>query len=234
MGAAASVFAHNKEKCAQLHSTLASQPFSCSNVDDGVAPLLAQEHRFKTGIDLAYESTIKNYQGDAMTNNKSTNENTLRVADLMTRNAVFVNETDSLSSAMEAMNEHSLSLLPVVNDKQQVCGVLSVDDLMPLAYMLQCDVAVLQVVSDTVRKTLTDVLAQDNNDHKVNEFMTCSVETVSPDDSIQKASQQMVENSIHHLPVLDSDNRVVGILSSMDVVRSVAFQIHQGSASSLN
>lgn len=145
-----------------------------------------------------------------------------RVGDLMTGKAVFVDKSKSLAFAIETMNRQQLSWLPVVDDQKKLCGVLSIKDLLPLTYSLQCDVAVLDSVSDLVRRILTDVLVQDNDDRKVSEFMTSSVETTRPDELVSDAARKLLDNAIHHLPVVDSADRVIGILSTMDIIRAVA------------
>ncbi len=147
----------------------------------------------------------------------------LRVADLMTRHTQTINEHDDLVTAIATLNRQSLSVLPVLDRQNRVCGIISVSDLLPLIYNLQCDVAVLPIVSEEVRKTLTDALAEDNQERKVSDLMTHMVKTISPTANIQQAAQQLLENSIHHLPVVDDSHRVVGILSMSDIVRSVAY-----------
>lgn len=147
----------------------------------------------------------------------------LKVSEVMTQNTLTAKEADSLISAISTMNLKSLSSLPIVDSAERVCGVLSTSDLIPLAYGLLCDIGVLQCSAESVRTTLTEVLAEDNQSQTVGEFMTRSVKTCGPETSLREAAEELVENEIHHLPVVDNSNRVIGILSTMDIVRSVAF-----------
>lgn len=54
------------------------------------------------------------------------------------------------------------------------------------------------------------------NDLKVKDIMTNSVITLSPDDYVTKVEEIFKTNNIHHIPIVDEDNKVVGIISKTD------------------
>lgn len=51
----------------------------------------------------------------------------------------------------------------------------------------------------------------------VKEWMTKNVLTITADTSMMKASRLMKEKNVRRLPVIDEDNRVVGIVSDRDI-----------------
>lgn len=51
----------------------------------------------------------------------------------------------------------------------------------------------------------------------VQEWMTKEVVTITPDTSMMKASRLMKDKKVRRLPVVDDNNRVVGIISDRDV-----------------
>ena len=51
----------------------------------------------------------------------------------------------------------------------------------------------------------------------VKNMMRSPVITISPDETVHRAMFLMQKNRIRHLPVVDADDRVVGIVSSRDV-----------------
>lgn len=51
----------------------------------------------------------------------------------------------------------------------------------------------------------------------IREWMTRNVVSVTPDTSMMKASKIMKEKGVRRLPVLDSNNRIVGIVSDRDI-----------------
>lgn len=52
----------------------------------------------------------------------------------------------------------------------------------------------------------------------VDEFMTQEVYTLSPDDTLYNAQRLMIEKDIHHLPVLDEQNHLVGLITHRDLL----------------
>jgi CBS domain-containing protein len=70
---------------------------------------------------------------------------TLRVEDVMTRAPVVAQHDDSLASALEQMRRIGVRRLPVVDDRGQLIGVLSLDDVI---YSL---VGQLQDVAGSIR-----------------------------------------------------------------------------------
>lgn len=148
----------------------------------------------------------------------------IRVADLMTQSSLTANKDDDLMAALAVINLHGLNSLPVVDKSGKLCGILSVSDLVLATYSLQCDLAVLDNVPTTIRKTLTDALAEDNRSRTVEDFMTTAVETIHEDATAREAAHKLIVNGIHHLPVVNQQQRLVGFLSATDIVRAVAYE----------
>lgn len=76
---------------------------------------------------------------------RETDPRTLRVEDVMTRAPVVAQDDDSLPSALEQMRRIGVRRLPVVDDRSQLIGVLSLDDVL---YSL---VGQLQDVAGSIR-----------------------------------------------------------------------------------
>lgn len=52
----------------------------------------------------------------------------------------------------------------------------------------------------------------------ITEIMTTDVYTLSPDDTLQAARRLMAEHNIRHIPVVDDNRRLTGLLSQRDVL----------------
>jgi CBS domain-containing protein len=72
---------------------------------------------------------------------RQTDPRTLRVGDVMTRQPVVVAETDALEKALEAMRRIGVRRMPVVGDRGQLVGVLSLDDIIDALALDLGDVA---------------------------------------------------------------------------------------------
>lgn len=75
---------------------------------------------------------------------------------------------------------------------------------------------------DVVRRLATDA---DVLDTQVSDVMTQVVHTCTPQDSVESLMATMTDHRIRHLPVLDDDGRLSGIVSIGDVVKSTITQL---------
>ncbi|HEX5624858.1 MAG TPA: CBS domain-containing protein [Saprospiraceae bacterium] len=53
----------------------------------------------------------------------------------------------------------------------------------------------------------------------VSTIMVREVITVSPNDTLQKVKEILINNRIHHVPVVDSGNKLVGIVTTYDLFK---------------
>ncbi|MGZ3426793.1 MAG: CBS domain-containing protein, partial [Polyangia bacterium] len=56
----------------------------------------------------------------------------------------------------------------------------------------------------------------------ITDLMTPVLATVREDDSLSRAASLMLEHRIHHLPVVDEQSGVVGMVSTFDFARWIA------------
>ena len=57
---------------------------------------------------------------------------------------------------------------------------------------------------------------------KVRDVMRREVITAKPDDKVKEAAKKIVAKGIDHLPVVDSDGKLIGIVTSWDLARAIA------------
>jgi CBS domain-containing protein len=57
---------------------------------------------------------------------------------------------------------------------------------------------------------------RDPADIKIKDIMTTPLISVHPDQTVFECAKKMSEHNIHHLPVVDEDNNVVGMISATD------------------
>lgn len=113
---------------------------------------------------------------------------------VMSRPVVTIDEFTTVEKALELMTEHRLHHLGVTRLGRLV-GLVSDRDLMKAAS---------QVPAASV--------------------MTTRLLTARPDTSLWKVARTMVRHQIHSVPVLDSQGRLVGLLTSQDLL---ALMTHQ-------
>ena len=63
----------------------------------------------------------------------------------------------------------------------------------------------------------------------VSRSMTRKVITVDPEDGIFKAQELMAENKIRHLPVIESNNRLIGVVTDRDIRSALPYKFFKES-----
>jgi acetoin utilization protein AcuB len=61
--------------------------------------------------------------------------------------------------------------------------------------------------------------------------MTRKVITVAPDDGIFQAQELMAANKIRHLPVIETDNRLIGVVTDRDIRSALPYEFFKASPS---
>jgi CBS domain-containing protein len=140
----------------------------------------------------------------------------------MTPQAVVVNGDDSLSEAIQTMEDRRINALPVVNVQGEIVGILTATDLLGITHEIQSDISSFSNASSSTRNFFLRMITVQGKSTLVADVMTSPVETVSRNDNLVVAARKLVERKFHHLPVTDKSGRVVGILSTTDFVRVVA------------
>lgn len=127
------------------------------------------------------------------------------VKEWMTSPAVTITPLYSLRRAYELMTELGIRHLPVV-DKDVLVGILTLSDIRDAKPSDATTLSIWEL------NYLWDQLTVDR-------IMTRPVITASPEALVTTAVQTMLDHKFSGLPVIDSDNRVVGFLSQIDIYR---------------
>lgn len=145
----------------------------------------------------------------------------LTVTDCMTRNILAVAPDTSLEVAARLFSGHHISGAPVVDDKGHGLGVLTLNDL--------CDPDRPRGPgkgTSTCYKVAAGALERFDGGRvaspgRADEVMTAFVVSVPGDMPVREAMRLMVTDGIHRIFVHDEDKRIAGIVTSMDVLRSL-------------
>ncbi len=132
----------------------------------------------------------------------------LRVRDLMTADVLVVGPDDPVTKLRDLMADKHIRHVPVVEDGEDLIGVVSDRDLLARALGSDTDLPL------SLQAELLD-------DDKVRDVMTWDVETVDVDEDVALAAQVMLDNKYGCLPVLE-EGKLAGILTEADFVRFVA------------
>ena len=141
------------------------------------------------------------------------------VREIMTTEVVTVDRDADLYEVARVLSEHRISGVPVIDAARHVLGVVSEADLLALAGMPRG-----HTVRDLLRYLLGEALPGHKTGTTAGDVMTAPALTVAPETSIQKAAETLHARHIKRLPVIDSDQRLVGIISRGDIVKVMSTQ----------
>ena len=126
------------------------------------------------------------------------NPRLLPVYDLMTRPAITISTDASLETAAGLMAEKKIHALPVIDEAGKICGIVSDSDVL-------ATLAGRRIPAPAI------------GDVEVKHVMTRNPVTVDEDDDVGDAAGTMLEGNFRHLPVINADRRLVGMLSERDL-----------------
>jgi CBS domain-containing protein len=108
----------------------------------------------------------------------------------------FIDPDATVYEALEVMADKGIGALPVLQAGKLI-GILS--------------------ERDYARKIILN--GRSSRDTKVSEIMSSPAITLRPDSSVDDGMRIMTENRVRHLPVVDEDGTVLGIVSIGDLVK---------------
>ena len=121
--------------------------------------------------------------------------------EVMTKDPVCCLPNDSVAKAAQLMKDENIGSIPVIENEQSqtLVGIVTDRDL------------ALSIVAE----------GQDAKSTPVEAVMTRSLVTCLADDDLEKALGAMAEHQLRRIPVVDNDNKIVGIIAQADVATRV-------------
>ena len=123
---------------------------------------------------------------------------TLYASDVMIKEVLTIKESTPLKEVAKLLIERKITGAPVVNENGDLVGVIS--------------------ETDIIRKTNSIGAWSPST---AGQIMTKPAVTVSPNDTLQRICELMSNRSIHRVVVAE-DKKIVGIITTMDILRAIA------------
>ena len=141
----------------------------------------------------------------------------IKAADVMTRDVASVRSDASLTEVAEIMANRGISGLPVIDAEGKLVGVISEKD-----FLVAMAGPEARTFMDVVMSCLKDraCLAAPVKIRNAGQLMSSPAVTVNPDTPVMEVADILTQKKINRVPVVDREGRMVGIVSRADVVRS--------------
>jgi CBS domain-containing protein len=123
---------------------------------------------------------------------------TLYASDVMIKEVLTIKESTPLKEVAKLLSERKITGAPVVNENGDLVGVIS--------------------ETDIIRKTNSIGAWSPST---AGQIMTKPAVTVSPNETLQRICELMYNRSIHRVVVAE-DKKIVGIITTMDILRAIA------------
>lgn len=124
----------------------------------------------------------------------------MRIKDIMSKPAVTCRPDHTLNTAARLMWEHDCGVVPVVDDRDTLVGVITDRDVCMAAYTRGSPLGEISVSSAMANKVFA----------------------CQPTDSLEAAEQLMSAQQIRRLPVVDGNQHPIGLVSLNDIARYAA------------
>lgn len=128
----------------------------------------------------------------------------MRVSNLMSKHVTSIEQGESLGNAAQLMWDCDCGAIPVRDERGKIVGIVTDRDICMATWSRGVAPAEIRCA----------------------EAMSSPVHCCSPEDSIATAESLMRANKIRRVPVVDREQRLVGIISLADIAQSVGSPQH--------
>ncbi|MEM0466579.1 MAG: CBS domain-containing protein [Candidatus Thermoplasmatota archaeon] len=146
-----------------------------------------------------------------------------------TKNLVPVYQETPITIIMEIINITNETALPILNDDRELAGIVSEGDLFKLSHIKESvsqtnmgmggdeDEWTWEGIRDTIRLHYSTTQV-DLPPVPVKEVMVKNVIKAYKNDPISEIARKMYKNNISHVPVVSSENRLLGMVTDIDLM----------------
>jgi CBS domain-containing membrane protein len=137
--------------------------------------------------------------------------------DIMSRDTITVEFSTELKQAWHLLRHHNLHALPVLNKARRVIGIIAQSD-----FLRHSDLDEYVSLAERLRRFLMN--SPDTHSEKpevVGQIMVSNVVTAKEHTPIVELVPMMSNSGLHHIPVLNDENRFVGMVSQSDLLASL-------------
>ena len=140
----------------------------------------------------------------------------MKISEFMKRNVVSILETSTVREAAAVFVKEHVGLLPIVNERKKLVGVIGLRDLLSLVLPDFVNfVADVDFVHDfgAVETTHPSARVLDRSI----QFLMKPPITVNEDSGLFRTYALMLQHNLHDIPVLSEDRKLVGMASRVEI-----------------
>ena len=186
---------------------------ACEISDEDLREALKE---MRTYVDVT-EEDLKKIYSIALRHAKERLMQKIAVGEIMTNRVVTAKRNSDIHVVSLLLSENKVSGLPVVDEGNHVIGVVSEADILSMAGMERG-----HVFKDVLRHILGEPLPKRKHGESVGDVMSSPAITTSAETDIREVATILEGKRIKRLPVVDKENKLLGIISRGDIVRAMS------------
>lgn len=137
--------------------------------------------------------------------------------DVMARDTVSVVFGTELEEAWKLLRRHKIKALPVVDNFRRVVGIVTVAD-----FLRQLDDTTAAGLAVKLQGLLRRTPGPNSEKAEVvGQIMSPSVYTARIDTPVAELVHQLSDRGLHHIPVVDRERKLVGMVSQSDLIAAL-------------
>jgi CBS domain-containing membrane protein len=209
------VFFNNATGRPYPHRTKSANPAASENGRFSSADLDVALARYNQILDVSKEDLTELLHHAELAAYQR-NLGNLRCAGIMSPKPLTVKLDTSLDAAWRLMRQHSIKALPVTDDAQHILGIITVAD-----FMRQIDADEHSELDENLQNLLQRSESDISDQSIVRQIMMKQVQTIHQNKFVIELVPLFSQAGHRHIPVTDSQNKLVGIITQSDLIRAL-------------
>jgi len=142
----------------------------------------------------------------------------MKVREIMSRDVIGIKPDDNVKEALNRLFQLEISGLPVIDEQGKLKGMFTEKNILQYilpSYIEKIGRFVYEEEPKLIKKRFIEL-----ENMKVAQLMQREVVTVFEDTAVSEAARIMLTQKVRRIPVLNKENKVVGMVAREDIVKS--------------
>lgn len=147
----------------------------------------------------------------------------LLAKDIMTKKVITISKDATVAELAKLLIKHKISGVPIVDEKEELVGIVTEADIIvkisSLPFPISFSFAFLDSYDSYTKST------KEYMETRVEEIMSKNIKTAKENMPLSKVVNIMINNNINRIPILDDNNKLSGIITRADIMKSMIKKI---------
>lgn len=144
----------------------------------------------------------------------------MKVRDAMSRKMIVASPSATFPELWKKIFAHHITSIPIVDTTKHLVGIVTREDLLKILYPTYHDLVLdFTTIPDFEEMELS---IRQLSAKRAKDVMDKRVIFTREDTEIMRALSRMIIRQVHLLPVVDDDNRLVGVITKGDIFYALA------------